>query len=670
MSQNRFGFQRPTNVTASTSRTYRIPGTNLTKTETHTTVTEVKQCPFNPPESGPSGLPQPRGIPQRSMPGPGRQGPIPGPGSQPPRALPQPVQSGIPARGLPRPAAGRSIPAPRQLPQPAPVGGLQPPRAIARPSAQGIPQSRLPPAPAGPPQARLLPPPQQEIAYRTPENVQIPREPAPQRVERQRQIRPPMPSRPHGIAGGVRESKLARPSIPVRPQKPSQSQNEQRVRENLQNIAAGKPEGKVSAKGKTISRLRPPSIQTPMGPEPVLQKAVFEQRVERDTRGERIVENLVVADLDEATGQMQQIELGVQQLDPSHPMDEGREVVGVTSTVSVTASYTTVEKEALRTITQPLDTGAGLDPAMVAQLVEQEKEDVENTLKMIPPDLDLTPGRHELKSRLQQMRLNSESMALLEQSIIQPEPTADEAQTDPSPEAMATVMHTVETGVTPQADPDEVFHSLFAETTNEHFIKLSSVTPGPLQDVVVPTEEVPKDVHTEIVSAEMGQLADRLEGISEAEYIPHTDIFAQVMEDAKKSPSKGKNKPKAFPMIVNERSLWVNANLEHLVNVIGAEPADVLDPYDLDALDRSGELEKEMAHGMEYIVDSDPVQYASRVQLRGTQLPSYFPGYLVALPEFAETVRIARSPDEVFASAWKSAQPKYFAEESMHSTIF
>lgn len=56
-----------------------------------------------------------------------------------------------------------------------------------------------------------------------------------------------------------------------------------------------------------------------------------------------------------------------------------------------------------------------MSPAEVAQLVEEEKEDVENTLKMVPVDLVLEPGKYEIKQRLQKLRLNSESMALLEQ---------------------------------------------------------------------------------------------------------------------------------------------------------------------------------------------------------------------------------------------------------------
>lgn len=56
-----------------------------------------------------------------------------------------------------------------------------------------------------------------------------------------------------------------------------------------------------------------------------------------------------------------------------------------------------------------------MSPAQIAQLVEEEKEDVDNTLKMVPPDLTTGPGKFGFKQRLRRLRLNSESMALLEQ---------------------------------------------------------------------------------------------------------------------------------------------------------------------------------------------------------------------------------------------------------------
>lgn len=54
-------------------------------------------------------------------------------------------------------------------------------------------------------------------------------------------------------------------------------------------------------------------------------------------------------------------------------------------------------------------------------------------------------------------------MALLEQSIIQLEPTADEALAEPTLDSMARVIQTVETGISSQAESDQVFNSLFEE---------------------------------------------------------------------------------------------------------------------------------------------------------------------------------------------------------------
>lgn len=43
---------------------------------------------------------------------------------------------------------------------------------------------------------------------------------------------------------------------------------------------------------------------------------------------------------------------------------------------------------------------------------------------------------------------------------------------------------------------------------------------------------------------------------------------------------------------------------------------------------------------------------------------------MVALPDFPEVIKIAKSPDEVYASAWKAAQPKYFEEDSLVNYSF
>lgn len=58
---------------------------------------------------------------------------------------------------------------------------------------------------------------------------------------------------------------------------------------------------------------------------------------------------------------------------------------------------------------------------------------------------------------------------------------------------------------------------------------------------------------------------------------------------------------------------------------MGAEPGVVLDPANVPDLEPDN-LVQELSKGIEYFVSADPVQYMSRVQLRGTQPPPWFPG--------------------------------------------
>lgn len=67
---------------------------------------------------------------------------------------------------------------------------------------------------------------------------------------------------------------------------------------------------------------------------------------------------------------------------------------------------------------------------------------------------------------------------------------------------------------------------------------LSSVTPGPLQDVVIPTE-VSIAVHMEAVSENMTQLTEKMNTRGTLEETPEVDIFTKVMSDEQKKP-KGK----------------------------------------------------------------------------------------------------------------------------------
>ncbi|VEN58704.1 unnamed protein product [Callosobruchus maculatus] len=654
------GYQKAKIVTTTSIKTTTDPQTKKTSGKANTNVTQVGPC-----GTGPSGLRPPTQMRPPMAPS-GRAGG----GCKPTCGG---AGGGGQPGGAPQGGPGQ-LPAPRQL-------FPQRPGGAALPGQSFMPIMRARPGPGGPqPQRRT------SIPQRTgPTTVPCGARGGPQGQTSNRpslsQMQPPAGRPPAGNASGNPVPCPSRTGIPgpggrpppsrLRPPaagRPPAPKLDDKLAQELCNQSQLHPGEKVTAKDRKTATTCPEKIDTPAGREQVLQKAVLEERLERDETGEKMVKSLKVSDFNEQKGKMDMVEVNIQQLDPHYARtDGGKDVIGVTSTVSITPSYKTYSKECVRVSTGPTEPEIDMSPEEVAQMVAEEKEDVENTLKMVPPELVLIPGKYEMKRRLHNLRLHSESMALLEQSIINPQPTADEAQAEPTPEIMATMMHTVETGVSPQSAPDQVFNTLFQENANEQFIKLSSVSPGPMQDVVVPGE-MPKDIHKEALSGEMGLLAERIANIASPEQGPQFDLFDKNSDDASKSPEKGKTTPRSFQPITDETSPWANANLEPLVNLVGAEPVDVLDPYNTEDVEVDA-LIKEMGNGVELFLDANPVQYMSRVQLRGSQLPSYFPGYMVALPDFPDLITIARNPDEVFASAWKAVQPKYFADDSMQPFV-
>ncbi|CAG9772247.1 unnamed protein product [Ceutorhynchus assimilis] len=417
-------------------------------------------------------------------------------------------------------------------------------------------------------------------------------------------------------------------------------------------------EEKLYAQARHVEQMhRPHQIKTPAGMEPIIQQTYSEKWVERDDVAERVVKSLSVTDVDEGSGRGTRITISEQQLDPDYGLSsDGRDVISLKETVSVTPSYTTTVKRVVHEVTSPK---IQMDPAELSQLVEEEILDIENTLKIVPPDLVLQEDRYAVKRRLQKLRLNAESIMLLEESVVNPTPTADDAMTETPPEALATIMHTIESGVSPDCAPDQMFHSLFEEKATEQSVILSSVGPGPLQDVIVP-QVLSKEIHKESMTPNLTGLTNIYKNVTDAKDWPPVDIFDSVMDAAAKSPNK-ERKTRPFKALEDEEMPWNDEDLEPLVNIVGAEPAVVLDQTKIEDIEN---LEKTLAQGIEYFVDADPVQYMSRVQLRGTQPPPWFPGYIYALPEFPDVVKLARNPDEVFIAGWRSCQPRIIPEHS------
>lgn len=106
-------------------------------------------------------------------------------------------------------------------------------------------------------------------------------------------------------------------------------------------------------------------------------------------------------------------------------------MVTVKETVSVTPSYTSTAREVVHEVIKVINhfgtqrlkihTASRLQPKIqissseLAKMVEEETQDVENTLKMVPPDLTFQEDRYASKKRLQRLRLTTDSIILLEE---------------------------------------------------------------------------------------------------------------------------------------------------------------------------------------------------------------------------------------------------------------
>lgn len=177
-----------------------------------------------------------------------------------------------------------------------------------------------------------------------------------------------------------------------------------------------------------------------------------------------------------------------------------------------------------------------LNPHHVTRLVKEETEDVENTLKMVPPNLvSKSIDKFPLKKKLQRLRLNAEPVSLLTQSVIHPAPTADEVDAEAPPEVMATVIEAVEKGATPESSPNQIFNSLFPDV-HEPRMRVSAVAPGPLEDIVVPTDRAPRLID-EALSADMEEFL--VSDVQNKQVCPKDDVCAESNIAAPERSPKG-----------------------------------------------------------------------------------------------------------------------------------
>lgn len=62
------------------------------------------------------------------------------------------------------------------------------------------------------------------------------------------------------------------------------------------------------------------------------------------------------------------------------------------------------------------------------------------------------------------------------------------------------------------------------------------------------------------------------------------------------------------------------------IEAVGAVPRENMFAANVLETTQAGNMNEEVSKGIEYFIDCNPLQYCSRVQLRGSQPPPWFPG--------------------------------------------
>ncbi|KAJ3643683.1 hypothetical protein Zmor_026380 [Zophobas morio] len=424
-----------------------------------------------------------------------------------------------------------------------------------------------------------------------------------------------------------------------------------------------KPGQKVRSVGASLTDVKDPMIKTNRGKECVLQQMKMETTVQRTPKAEYITKSMTGIDVG-PSGVGKQLQITTHQIDPAHGTESAgvNETISATSSLSITSGGRKLQKGFKRKtlISEKLASKPNMNPHHINRLIKEETEDVETTLKMVPPDLATTSlEKFPLKKKLQNLRLNAEPVSILTESVIHPAPTADEVDAEAPPEILASVMDAVEKGATPATAPNQIFNSLFPEV-EEPRINISSVAPGPLEDIVVPTAQPVKLVE-EVLTQEMEEFL--VLEIQSKKELPRDDICAD------KNIIPAAYSPEEIPpvplVLEGELPPWEDATVVKLSSLVGADPMDMLEASDISILESPEDLNQELSKGIDYFIDADVAPYETKIQIRGSKPPKWFPGYMSAFPHLPELVKISTKPSEVLHAAWKAVQPKVFPDESI-----
>ncbi|KAK4875314.1 hypothetical protein RN001_011736 [Aquatica leii] len=423
----------------------------------------------------------------------------------------------------------------------------------------------------------------------------------------------------------------------------------------------------VRAKGARKTETVPPVITTAEGE--TVQGTLqihLDRLVERSPEIEYIKRYMTGVEVGEQ-GAAKKYEYSIQEAEPYpsiSPRPDGvvplREVISVKSTISFAPGVREKVSTTIYESTEP-------DPVEVSQLIEEEAREVDRINRIPPPEVKGSPSNiYPIKKKLQQMQLNPESVRMLEKSVDLPPVSPDEPREELAPEIMAAIMHTEERGLNMETAPSNVCNYLFPNVQDDLVINVKPVAPKPMQQVVVP-EQIPSELLIEGVPAEIESIAQDAKTCccrQPTDNIYSSSILKERPPKVYNMAERGQPGRKGYPILSEEQPPWSSKDLQPIMDLVGAGPTSpirVVEPSSDDPNTTPIFYHNESENVLEYHLIPQPPRFISNVQLRGSQKPSWFPGYYMALPD---NIRVVTSPCDVLPAAWQAVQPDIFAEDS------
>ncbi|XP_063217277.1 uncharacterized protein LOC134528028 [Bacillus rossius redtenbacheri] len=200
----------------------------------------------------------------------------------------------------------------------------------------------------------------------------------------------------------------------------------------------------------------------------------------------------------------------------------------------------------------------------------------------------------------------------------------DEEYEELQPEVAAAIMHTEERGVKLGAPPRQIYNQLFQASREEPLLPVGSLAPcaSRFKDVMIPLVPPTESSSHPTLEEAAVMAADHCFGVKDdvcSNFIKQPELHERLkyLLDCKKD---------------NDPELWE-----------GSTSCTSLSDF-------------------ETLSEVKSPKCINRVQLRGSTLPSWFPGYFMILPNM-EQPSLSQSPSQVMQSAWKAVHPETFEDK-------